>query len=159
MVQRPFALRLCAKAANRLTLADAYDSVRKAAQAGPRRLGHVRDEARPNNTSANARLGPHLGFAADEHGETLFARRGSPSHRQTLTFASRPDLALSSNPTYRPASGHVKLDEFALHRDQRNLYASPSRHPMGRHTSIISTIAASHRLQQVINDIKQAVTR
>ena len=101
-----------------------------------------------------------LGYAAQDLGEQIFtAANGKPIKVRVLTFASGSSIyALSSNPdAIVGKTGHVKLDEFALHKDQRTLYAVAK--PViqwGGTLSIISTHRGAYTLfNEIITDIKQ----
>src|SRR5260370_29710358 len=76
-----------------------------------------------------------------------------------LHFASgRRIYCLSSNPNALAGKrGHVKLDEFALHQDQRLLYRVAKPVTMwGGQLSIISTHRGAHTLfNQLIQDIRE----
>src|SRR5438094_1585391 len=90
--------------------------------------------------------------------ETLFDKAEKLA-AYVLTFANgRRIYSLSSNPN-APAGkrGHVKLDEFALHQDQRLLYqvAKPVTQ-WGGQLSIISTHRGALRVfNQLIRDIRE----
>jgi phage FluMu gp28-like protein len=156
-------LRICVKARQvGISYVDAYDSVRKAAAQGGKDVWIMsRDEIQSRQYFLNCkRWARVLGHAASDHGEQLFATaRGKPIQVRVLSFASGATIyALSSNPdAIVGKSGHVKLDEFALHRDQRTLYAVAK--PViqwGGTLSIIST----HRgrgtaFNQILTDIKE----
>jgi len=111
-----------------LSYADSYDSVRKAAQ---RRALDVwvmsRDEVQAKQYVLYCKRWANvLKYAAQDLGEQVFEDANGKSVRvQVLTFASGASIyALSSNPdAIVGKTGHVKLDEFALHKDQRTLYA------------------------------------
>jgi phage FluMu gp28-like protein len=123
-------LRLCQKSRQiGLSYADSYDSVRKAAvRPGGRDVWVMsRDE---NQAKQYIRYCKHwakiLNLAAVDYGRrVLTTTNGKAASVQMLTFASRATIyALSSNPdAIVGKTGHVKLDEFALHKDQRTLYA------------------------------------
>ena len=122
-------LRICQKSRQvGLTYADSYDSVTKAGVNGGRDVWVMsRDEAQAklyiSYCKKWARL---LNYAAHDWGEqAILAGNGKPVQVQVLSFAAGASIcALSSNPdAIVGKSGHVKLDEFALHRNQRTLYA------------------------------------
>ncbi|HRT09540.1 MAG TPA: terminase family protein [Candidatus Paceibacterota bacterium] len=161
--QDPSRLRICQKARQvGLSWVDSYDSVIKAGVRGGRDVWVMsRDELQARQyiryCKRWARL---LDWAAAEHGQLVLSpRSGRATQTQALTFASGATIyALSSNPdAIVGKTGHVKLDEFALHRDQRTLYAVAK--PViqwGGTLSIIST----HRgvgtvFNQLITDIQQ----
>ena len=101
-----------------------------------------------------------LGHAAQDIGVIVFtAANGAAVQVQAIEFASGNRIySLSSNPdAIAGKSGHVVLDEFALHKDQRTLYcvAKPVTQ-WGGTLSIIST----HRgvgsvFNGLIRDIKE----
>ena len=66
-----------------------------------------------------------LNRAAEALEQTVLLRGGNSIQVQVLTFATGLCIhCLSSNPdAIVGKSGHVILDEFALHRDQRQLYS------------------------------------
>src|SRR5207245_1029840 len=156
-------LRICVKARQvGVSYVDGYDSVLKAAAKGGKDVWIMsRDEIQSQQYFLNSkRWARVLGHAAKDHGEQIFtAANGKPVRVRVLTFASGASIyALSSNPdAIVGKSGHVKLDEFALHRNQRTLYAVAK--PViqwGGTLSIIST----HRgrgtvFNQIITDIKE----
>src|SRR6266478_5481728 len=122
-------LRICEKSRQvGLSYADSYDSVRKAGVKGGRTVWVMsRDEAQAKQYICYCKKWARvLNYAAHDWGEQLFvARNGKPIQVQVLSFATGASIcALSSNPdAIVGKSGHVKLDEFALHRNQRTLYA------------------------------------
>jgi phage FluMu gp28-like protein len=101
-----------------------------------------------------------LRLAAEEHDEVLF---GEGTARATWTkglrFATGASVrSLSSNPdAIAGKSGHVKLDEFALHRNQRTLYAvAKPVTQWGGTLSIISTHRGAHTVfNQILREIKE----
>jgi len=122
-------LRICQKSRQiGLSYADSYDSVRKAALKNGRNVWVMsRDETQAKQYIRYCKHWANvLKYAACDWGELLFPLRGGKSVQvQVLSFASGSSIyALSSNPdAIVGKSGHVKLDEFALHKDQRTLYA------------------------------------
>jgi phage FluMu gp28-like protein len=122
-------LRICEKSRQiGLSYADSYDSVRKAAVKGGRNVWVMsRDEAQARQYIRYCKHWANvLKYAAHDWGEVLFqGRDGRPIKVQVLSFATRASIyALSSTPdAIVGKSGHVKLDEFALHKDQRTLYS------------------------------------
>src|SRR6185503_1876550 len=101
----------------------------------------------------------HLG--ATDLGEILFDR-DTNSSAYVLQFANgRRIYSLSSNPNALAGKrGHITLDEFALHPDQRLLYrvAKPCT-TWGGQLSIISTHRGTGTLfYQLIQSIKQTGT-
>ncbi len=108
-----------------ITFADAYDSVRKVIQKGARLDVWIssRDQTQARlyleDCLAWARL---LSQAVRPLGVRLLDEKSVSAH--VLEFASGLSIySLSSNPNALAGKrGHVKLDEFALHQDQRLLY-------------------------------------
>jgi len=156
-------LRICVKSRQvGMSYVDAYDSVLKAALKGGRDVWIMsRDEVQAQQYFLHCkRWARVLKYAASDLGEQLFTMaNGKPVKVSVLTFASGASIyTLSSNPdAIVGKSGHVKLDEFALHKDQRTLYAVAK--PViqwGGTLSIIST----HRgigtvFNQILRDIKE----
>ena len=156
-------LKICEKGRQiGLSYADSYDSVRKAAAKGGRDVWVMsRDEIQAKQYILYCKRWANvLNYAAEDHGEQVFTTEGGKAVKvQVLSFASGANIyALSSNPdAIVGKTGHVKLDEFALHKDQRVLYAVAK--PVitwGGTLSIIST----HRgigtvFNQLICDIRE----
>jgi phage FluMu gp28-like protein len=98
-----------------------------------------------------------IGFA--DRGEMLFDR-ATNSSAYVIEFANgRRIYSLSSNPNALAGKrGHVTLDEFALHPDQRLLYRTAKPVTMwGGQLSIISTQRGVNTLfNQIIRSIKEA---
>jgi len=145
-----------------LSYADSYDSVRKAAQIKGRDVWVMsRDEVQAKQYILYCKRWSNvLHYAAEDHGEQVFTMdNGKPVKIQVLSFASGANIyALSSNPdAIVGKTGHVKLDEFALHKEQRQLYAVAK--PViqwGGTLSIISTHrGVNTQFNQIITDIKQ----
>jgi phage FluMu gp28-like protein len=149
-----------------LSYVDSYDSVRKAAQLPGRDVWVMsRDEIQAKQYVRYCRRWAGiLKHAARDHGDRLFRlHSGRAVTVQVLAFASGASIyALSSNPdAIVGKTGHVKLDEFALHKDQRTLYAVAK--PViqwGGTLSIIST----HRgvgtvFNELLTDIRQRGNR
>jgi phage FluMu gp28-like protein len=161
-------LRICQKSRQiGLSYADSYDSVRKAAvRPGGRDVWVMsRDE---NQAKQSIRYCKHwaniLHLAATDHGRRVLATaNGKSATVQMLSFASRASIyALSSNPdAIVGKTGHVKLDEFALHKDQRTLYAVAK--PViqwGGTLSLISThLGAGTVFNELITDILERGNR
>lgn len=122
-------LKLCAKGRQvGLSYVDSYDSVVKAAaNAGLDVWVMSRDEEQARQYIPYCRRWARvLGLAARGLGlQPLLLESGRTARAQVLEFASGGRVfGLSSNPdAIVGKTGHVKLDEFALHRDQRTLYA------------------------------------
>src|SRR5262245_49657679 len=160
-------LKICAKSRQvGLSYADSYDSVRKAAAHGARDLWVMsRDENQARQYIRYCRRWARvLGLGAKEYGEQIFTTEGGkPITVQVLAFASKARIyALSSNPdAIVGKTGHVKLDEFALHKDQRTLYAvAKPVTQWGGTLSIISTHRGAHTVfNRIIIDIKERGNR
>jgi len=122
-------LRVCEKSRQiGMSYADSYDSVCKAALKNGRNVWVMsRDEAQAKQYIRYCKhWASVLELASHDWGEQLFAaHNGRPVQLQVLSFSSGASIyALSSNPdAIVGKTGHVKLDEFALHKDQRTLYA------------------------------------
>jgi phage FluMu gp28-like protein len=145
-----------------LSYVDGYDSVRKAASRGGRDVWVMsRDEEQARQYIRNCkRWARILGLAAEARGENIFKKTGGkPDQTRVLAFASGQNIyALSSNPdAIAGKSGHVKLDEFALHRDQRTLYAvAKPVTQWGGTLSIISTHRGAHTVfNQILREIRE----
>ncbi len=163
----PARLRICVKSRQvGMSYVDAYDSVLKAAIKHGRDVWVMsRDEVQAHQYFLHCkRWARILKYAATDFGEQIFTMaNGKPVKVSVLTFASGASIyTLSSNPdAIVGKSGHVKLDEFALHKDQRTLYAVAK--PViqwGGTLSIIST----HRgigtvFNQILRDIKERQNR
>jgi phage FluMu gp28-like protein len=155
-------LKICQKGRQiGLSYADSYDSVRKAAQAGGRDVWVMsRDEVQAKQYILYCKRWANvLQYAANDFGQDVLTEDGKAVKAQVMSFASGANIyALSSNPdAIVGKTGHVKLDEFALHKDQRQLFAVAK--PViqwGGTLSIIST----HRgvatvFNQLIGDIQE----
>jgi phage FluMu gp28-like protein len=122
-------LRICQKSRQiGLSYVDSYDSVLKAALNTGRDVWVMsRDEAQAKQYIRYCKRWANvLQYAAEDLGELVFMPSSTRASKvQALTFASGFSVyALSSNPdAIVGKTGHVKLDEFALHKDQRTLYA------------------------------------
>jgi phage FluMu gp28-like protein len=156
-------LRICVKSRQvGMSYVDAYDSVLKAAMKRGRDVWVMsRDEVQAHQYFLHCkRWARILKYAATDFGEQIFTMaNGKPVKVSVLTFASGASIyTLSSNPdAIVGKSGHVKLDEFALHKDQRTLYAVAK--PViqwGGTLSIISTHRGiSTVFNQILRDIKE----
>jgi len=145
-----------------VTYADAYDSVLKASAVGARLDVWIssRDQAQAKLYLEDCKYwAVFLHLAATDLGELVLDHNNSTS-AYVLQFANgRRIYCLSSSPNALAGKrGHVKLDEFALHQDQRLLYrvAKPVTQ-WGGQLSIIST----HRgvgtvFTQIIRDILES---
>ena len=163
----PARLRICQKSRQiGLSYVDSYDSVLKAALVTGRDVWVMsRDEAQAKQYIRYCKRWANvLQHAAEDFGEQVFTLKdGKAAKVQVLAFASGFSIyALSSNPdAIVGKTGHVKLDEFALHKDQRTLYAVAK--PViqwGGTLSIIST----HRgigtvFNEILSDIQQKGNR
>ena len=145
-----------------LSYADSYDSVRKAAQKNGKDVWVMsRDEVQAKQYILYCKRWANvLKYAAEDLGEQIFQMdNGKPVKIQVLNFASGANVyALSSNPdAIVGKTGHVKLDEYALHKDQRTLFAVAK--PViqwGGTLSIISTHRGiGTQFNQFIVDIKE----
>src|SRR5690349_15442249 len=143
-----------------ITYADAYDSVVKASERGARLdvwiSSRDQDQAKLYLEDCKA-WATFLHVKATDLGELVLDRKNNIS-AFVLQFANnRRIYCLSSNPNALAGKrGHVKIDEFALHEDQRLLYriAKPVTQ-WGGTISIISTHRGPDTLfNQIINDIK-----
>jgi phage FluMu gp28-like protein len=156
-------LRICVKSRQvGLTYVDAYDSVIKACVRGGKDVWVMsRDELQAREYIRYCRRWAEaLGHAARAfQTEILDPRAGKRVSMQVLPFTSGASIyALSSNPdAIVGKTGHVKLDEFALHRDQRSLYAlAKPVTQWGGTLSIISTHRGANSVfNTIITDIKQ----
>ncbi len=150
-------LRICQKSRQiGLSYADSYDSVLKAAIRQGRDVWVMsRDEAQAKQYIRYCkRWAGILDCAATDYAQRVFAPRSAkPVQVQALTFASRASIyALSSNPdAIVGKTGHVKLDEFALHKDQRTLYAVAK--PVIQWGGTLSVISTHRGLGTVFNDL------
>ena len=126
-----------------ITYADAYDSVIKASATGARLNVWIssRDQAQAKLYLEDCKYwAAFLHLIAIDLGEIILDSENNSAF--ALQFANgRRIYCLSSNPNALAGKrGHVKLDEFALHQDQRLLYkvAKPVT-TWGGQLSIIST--------------------
>jgi phage FluMu gp28-like protein len=155
-------LKLCEKGRQiGLSYADSYDSVRKAAIKNGKDVWVMsRDEVQAKQYILYCkRWSQVLKYAAEDLGEQVFTSdSGKAVKVQVLSFASGANIyALSSNlDAIVGKTGHVKLDEFALHKDQRQLYSVAK--PViqwGGSLSIISTHRGAQTFfNSLIQDIK-----
>jgi phage FluMu gp28-like protein len=162
-INDPAHLKICEKGRQiGLSYGDSYDSVRKAALKNGKDVWVMsRDEVQAKQYILYCKRWANvLKYAAQDHGEQVFTtENGKAVKVQVLTFASGANIyALSSNPdAIVGKTGHVKLDEFALHKDQRQLYAVAK--PViqwGGTLSIISTHrGVATQFNQLIADIKE----
>lgn len=156
-------MRICEKGRQiGLSYADSYDSVRKASPEGALDVWVMsRDEIQAKQYILYCkRWANTYRLAAKDLGEqTLMSDNGKEFKVQQIQFASGASIyALSSNPdAIAGKTGHVKLDEFALHKDQRQLFtvAKPATQ-WGGTLSVLST----HRgiatvFNSLLTDVKQ----
>ncbi len=140
---------------------DSYDSVRKVAPKTARLDVWVssRDELQAKQYLLYCkRWSKVLNYAAEDLGEVLIDKDKDLS-AFVLRFANGLCIyCVSSNPdAIAGKTGHVKLDEFALHKDQRTMYAiAKPCTQWGGQLSIIST----HRgvgsvFNKIIRDIRE----
>jgi phage FluMu gp28-like protein len=150
-------LRICVKSRQiGVTHVDCYDSVMLAGLRGGQDVFVMsRDELQAKlYVELCARWARVIGMAAREFGERLLLMGGKRSVRvRVLRLASGAAIyALSSNPdAIAGKSGHVKLDEFALHRDQRTLYAVAK--PVTQWGGTLSIISTHRGVNTVFNQI------
>jgi phage FluMu gp28-like protein len=153
----PARLRICQKSRQiGLSYVDSYDSVLKAALATGRDVWVMsRDEAQAKQYIRYCKRWANvLHYAAQDLGELIFKPHdGKAAKVQVLSFASGFSIyALSSNPdAIVGKTGHVKLDEFALHRDQRTLYAVAK--PVIQWGGTLSVVSTHRGVSTVFNDI------
>lgn len=155
-------LKLCEKSRQiGLSYADSYDSVRKVAGRDARLDVWVssRDELQAKQYLLYCkRWAKILNIAAEDLGEQV-VDKDKDLTAFVLSFASgRCIYSLSSNPdAIAGKTGHIKLDEFALHKDQRTLYAiAKPATQWGGTLSIISTHRGSgSQFNQLIRDVKE----
>ena len=160
-------LKICQKSRQiGLSYVDSYDSVLKAALRPGRDVWVMsRDEAQAKQYIRYCKRWANvLQYAATAYGEQVITSgSGKAVQVQVLSFATGASIyALSSNPdAIVGKTGHVKLDEFALHKDQRTLYAVAK--PViqwGGTLSVISTHrGAGTVFNDIINDIQQRGNR
>jgi phage FluMu gp28-like protein len=150
-------LRICQKSRQiGLSYVDSYDSVVKAALANGRDVWVMsRDEAQAKQYIRYCKRWANvLQYAAEDLGELVFSPyTGKAAKVQVLSFASGFSVyALSSNPdAIVGKTGHVKLDEFALHKDQRTLYAVAK--PVIQWGGTLSVISTHRGIGTVFNEI------
>lgn len=154
-------LKICEKSRQiGLSYADSYDSVRSTAPAGARLDTWIvsRDEVQAMQYLQYCkRWAKVLKYPAEDLGKVVVDRDKDIS-AHCLKFSNGQCIySLSSNPdAIVGKTGNVKLDEFALHREQRTLYAVAK--PVvqwGGRLSIISTHRGANTVfAQIIEDIK-----
>jgi phage FluMu gp28-like protein len=144
-----------------ISFADAYDSVMKASEKHARLNVWIssRDEAQARLYLEDCKKWAELlELSAHDLGEVLFDREENVSAYALEFPTGRRIYSLSSNPNALAGKrGHVKLDEFALHHDQRLLYrvAKPVT-TWGGQLSLISTHrGAGTVFNGIIRDIRE----
>ncbi len=144
-----------------ISYADAYDSVKKASPNGGRLDVWVssRDEAQAKLYLEDCKYWANLlHLAAIDLGELVLDAKTNFS-AYVLQFTNGKRIyCVSSNPNALAGKrGHVKLDEFALHQDQRLLYRVAKPVTMwGGQLSIISTHRGANSVfNQLIRDIAE----
>jgi phage FluMu gp28-like protein len=145
-----------------ITYADAYNSVLLASDRNAQLDIWIssRDETQAKLYLEDCKFwADFLHLAATDLGEVLLDRDQNISARVLEFTNGRRIYCLSSNPNALAGKrGHVKLDEFALHPDQRLLYrvAKPVTQ-WGGSLSIISTHRGANTLfNQIIQQIQEA---
>src|SRR5579859_4653606 len=152
----PARLKICQKSRQiGLSYADSYDSVRKAVKGGRDVWVMSRDERQAKQYIRYCKHWANvLHLAAVDLGEKVFdLKNGKVAKVQVLSFACRSNIyGLSSNPdAIAGKTGHVKLDEFALHKDQRTLYAVAK--PVIQWGGTLSVISTHRGAGTVFNEL------
>lgn len=154
-------LKLCQKSRQiGMSYADSYDSVVKAAVRPGRDVWVMsRDETQAKQYIRYCKRWANvLELAAADYSQEVFsARARKPLQVQALGFATGATIyALSSNPdAIVGKTGHVKLDEFALHKDQRTLYAVAK--PVIQWGGTLSIISTHRGVGTVFNELIQDI--
>jgi phage FluMu gp28-like protein len=155
-------LRICEKGRQiGLSYADSYDTVKKVAPKDARLPVFVgsRDMVQAKQYLLYCkRWARILNHAAEDLGEVLFDKDKDLTAFE-LKFANGLSIySLSSSPdAFAGKTGHIKLDEFALHREQRELYriAKPATQ-WGGQVSVISTHRGTGTVfNELIRDVKE----
>lgn len=160
-INNPAHLKICEKGRQiGLSYADSYDSVRKAAMKNGKDVWVMsRDEVQAKQYILYCKRWANvLKYAANDLGEQVFtADSGKAVKVQVLSFASGANIyALSSNPdAIVGKTGHVKLDEFALHKDQRQLFAVAK--PVIQWGGTLSILSTHRGVQTVFNELIQDI--
>ena len=144
-----------------ITHADAYDSVTRAAANGSRLDVWIssRDETQAQVYLQHCRTWAEvLKIVATDLGQVLINREKDIS-AFALRFANgRCIYALSSNPdAIVGKTGHIKLDEFALHKDQAAVYALA--HPCTLWGGTLAIISTHRGLHTFFYDLLEEVKR
>ena len=139
-----------------LSYADSYDSVKKAALKNGKDVWVMsRDEVQAKQYILYCKRWANvLKYAAEDLGEqTLMTDAGKAVKAQVISFASGANIyALSSNPdAIVGKTGHVKLDEYALHKDQRILFSVAK--PVIQWGGTLSIISTHRGVQTVFNSL------
>jgi phage FluMu gp28-like protein len=142
------------------TYCDSYDSVRKAsAKDGKNVWVMSKDEVAAKEYILYAKRWTNIfKLAAQDLGEqTLSTEKGDSVKVQIIEFASGARIyALSSNPdAIVGKTGHVKLDEFAIHKDQRQLYRIAK--PVIQWGGTLSIISTHRGRATVFNDFIRGI--
>ena len=160
-INDPSRMRICEKGRQiGMSYADSYDSVTKAAvDTGKDVWVMSRDEVQAKQYILYCKRWANiLKYAAEDLGEQVFEmQNGKPVKIQVLNFASRANIyALSSNPdAIVGKTGHVKLDEFALHKYQRTLFAVAK--PVIQWGGTISILSTHRGIVTVFNSLIQDI--
>jgi len=157
----PSRLRICQKSRQiGMSYADSYDTVVKAGNVNGRDVWVMsRDAVQAKQYILYCkRWAKVLKYAAgDVTQQTLYTEEGKPFHVQSIGFASGATIyALSSNPdAIVGKTGHVKLDEFAIHKDQRELYRYAK--PVIQWGGTLSVISTHRGTMTVFNQFIQDI--
>jgi phage FluMu gp28-like protein len=140
--------------------AHSYKVVRRAAKAGAKDEWVMsRDEIQAKQFILyTKRWANVLKYAAQDLGEQVFTSdSGKQICVQVLRLASGASIyALSSNPdAIVGKTGHVTLDEFALHKNQRELYAVAK--PVTQWGGTLSIISTHRGVGTLFNEIIQKI--
>lgn len=140
--------------------AHSYKVVRRAAKAGAKDEWVMsRDEIQAKQFILyTKRWANVLKYAAQDLGEQVFTSdSGKQICVQVLRLASGASIyALSSNPdAIVGKTGHVTLDEFALHKNQRELYAVAK--PVTQWGGTLSIISTHRGIGTLFNEIIQKI--
>jgi phage FluMu gp28-like protein len=144
-----------------ITYADAFDSVLKAGSTGAQFDVWVssRDEAQAKLYLEDSKFWAKvLHVYAHDLGEVLIDPKTNSSAFVLQFAGGRRIYCLSSNPNaFAGKRGHVKIDEFALHQDQRLLYRVAKPVTMwGGQLSVISTHRGANTVfNQIIREINE----
>jgi phage FluMu gp28-like protein len=141
-----------------ISFADAFDSVLKAATRGARHDVWVssRDETQAKLYLEDCRNWARiLQLPISHYGYTLVDEDSTASFALKFTNGRRIHC-VSSNPNALAGKrGHVKLDEFALHPDQRLLYRAAK--PVTQWGGTLSIISTHRGVHSVFNDLVRGI--